>query len=319
MERKASPWTLKNWRFLQALYRAYYDAYIRSRLLYECGLEEQAMDHLRGAAETGSLAAMEAAQRTLDLATGRRVAESWRTRIFQLAEALFQSDAHMQLSVHLYQGQEEVRGANLDGVDYPLNNRAWLVDRFAAMRQMSGEQERLAAIVDIVEWTNPGPGGFYEDLGSTVAQPRIVPGPGYAQDPAFTESPQHSFPYRKDPHPVRLSWRGFTGALGDAPFCIRYADLDPDAHYGVRVVYSDLSPEVEVRLTANGLEVHDWIFKPSPRQPLEFDIPQEATAQPELILSWLRKPGRGHAGRGCEISELWLLKAQPDRSPQAGR
>ena len=32
----------------------------------------------------------------------------------------------MQLSVQLYQGQEEVRGANLDGCDFPLNNRPWL-------------------------------------------------------------------------------------------------------------------------------------------------------------------------------------------------
>ena len=42
MERSASPFLLQNWRFQQALYRAYYDAYTRSRLLYEMGLEEQA-------------------------------------------------------------------------------------------------------------------------------------------------------------------------------------------------------------------------------------------------------------------------------------
>src|SRR5262249_18723571 len=35
MERSASPQVLLNWRFQQALYRAYYDAYQRTRLLYE--------------------------------------------------------------------------------------------------------------------------------------------------------------------------------------------------------------------------------------------------------------------------------------------
>ena len=35
MERQATPTELKNWRFQQALYRAYYDAYVRRRLLAE--------------------------------------------------------------------------------------------------------------------------------------------------------------------------------------------------------------------------------------------------------------------------------------------
>ena len=69
------------------------------------------------------------AERTLARAHAP-VARDWRTRIFQLAEALFQS-IHMQLSVHLYQGQHERRGANLDGCDTPLNNRMWLKAQFA--------------------------------------------------------------------------------------------------------------------------------------------------------------------------------------------
>ncbi len=34
MERKATPQLRLNWRFQQALYRAYYDAYLRARLHY---------------------------------------------------------------------------------------------------------------------------------------------------------------------------------------------------------------------------------------------------------------------------------------------
>ena len=308
MEEQASPWTLKNWRFLQALYRAYYDAYVRSRLIYEMGLEEQAMASLRNAPAAGSLAAMADAERILNLATSQRVALDWRTRVFQLAEALFQSPAHMQLSVHLYQGQEEVRGANLDGIDFPLTNGPWLKDRCAAIRKLEGEAERLAAIKDVVEWTNPGPGGFYDDLGSSIAQPHVVKGPGYENDPAFLASPQHRFPYRKDPKPIRLSWRGFTGALNDAPFRMRYGGLDPAARYRVRVVYSDQAPHIKVKLDANGLEVHPWMHKPTPRQPLEFDVPQAATQGGELTLTWLREPEMGHSGTGAEVSEVWLIK-----------
>src|SRR5262249_6735916 len=35
MERAAATDDLRNWRFQQALFRAYYDAYIRRRLVYE--------------------------------------------------------------------------------------------------------------------------------------------------------------------------------------------------------------------------------------------------------------------------------------------
>ena len=126
LEAAASPFVLKNWRFQQALYRAYYDAYVRSRLLYEEALEEQANDHLRQAAERGSLLALTEAEAFLDRAVTQPISLAWRTRLFQLAEALFQSPAHMQLSVKFYQGQEEVRGATLDGCDFPLNNRPGL-------------------------------------------------------------------------------------------------------------------------------------------------------------------------------------------------
>ena len=55
------PRVLANWRFQQALYRAYYDAYVRSRLIHETDLQERAMDRLRQAGATGSMAAMEQA------------------------------------------------------------------------------------------------------------------------------------------------------------------------------------------------------------------------------------------------------------------
>src|SRR5208283_4280662 len=44
MERAATPAELLNWRFQQGLYRAYYDAYVRRRLIYETDLYNQALD-----------------------------------------------------------------------------------------------------------------------------------------------------------------------------------------------------------------------------------------------------------------------------------
>ena len=101
MERDAAPATCANWRFQQALYRAYYDAYVRSRLLQETAAEEHAMDKLRAAKEPGALAAMAEAESILERTVADRPGQDWRARVFELAEALFQS-IRMQLSVERY-------------------------------------------------------------------------------------------------------------------------------------------------------------------------------------------------------------------------
>ena len=66
MERSAPPATLQNWRFQQALYRAYYDAFVHHRLIYETELEQQAMQGSAARRVTGPLMAMQEAEEMLD-------------------------------------------------------------------------------------------------------------------------------------------------------------------------------------------------------------------------------------------------------------
>jgi len=90
---------------------------------------------------------------------------------------------------------------------------------------------------------------------------------------------------------------------------MHYQDLDPNACYKVRIVYSDLNPHVKVRLEANdGIEVHPFISKQVPPEPVEFVIPREATHGEKLTLRWYREPGQGGNGTGCEVAEIWLMK-----------
>ena len=132
-----------NWRFQQALYRAYYDAYVRSRLIYETDLEEQALDRAARGPATGSWLAMDQAEAILDRAVTHPVAADLRARVFELAEALFQS-IRMQLSVPRYKAIAVGRGATLDTIDQVLNNRLWLKRRFEAIRKLGSEAARLA-------------------------------------------------------------------------------------------------------------------------------------------------------------------------------
>lgn len=316
LENAALPAVRQNWRFQMVLYRAYYDAYVRSRLLYESGLEEVAHDWLRRAPAIGSQLALAEATTVLNQAVTRPVATDWRTRIFQLAEALFQS-IHMQLSVPLYAAQSETRGANLDGVDFPLNDRPWLLAQFQQIGALPHESDRLAAIAQIVEWTNPGAGGYYVDLSNAYDCPYLVDRLPYAADPGFYRWPHRRFPYWKDARPFKRAWRAYTGCLDDFPFRLHFPLLDPTAAYQVRVIYSDTEAQIKLRLVAadpsggEALEVHPYLHKPIPPAPLTFDLPPAATSYGALTLSLSREPGQGGLGAGHEISEIWISKKQP--------
>jgi hypothetical protein len=310
LEKTATPQERLNWRFQQALYRAYYDAYERSRLIYETDLERKAEEKLRAASQIGTLAALDQAEAILKTANRQRVSADWHARVFELAEALFQS-IRMQLSVERYQAISVGRGANLDTIDVPLNNRVWLLNRFSRLRALVSENERLAGIEEILRWTDPGPGGFYDDLGNPLRQPHLlsVPAVGeasYEQDPEFRSSPLIGFAHRPE---WRLSWCDHADALFDAPLTMRYTGLDPKAHYKLRIVYAGDNFSTRVRLLADDrLEIHPLIKKPDPVRPLEFVIPADTTGDGELVLTWYQEPGKGGSGRGCQVAEVWLIR-----------
>ena len=113
------------------------------------------------------------AESILERAVTERVSSDWRARVFELAEALYRSIG-MQLSVPLYQAEAVDRGANLDNIDVPVNDRLWLKEQFAEIRELPDEGQRLKRIDDIVHWTDPGRGGFYDDLGDLLRQPHLV-------------------------------------------------------------------------------------------------------------------------------------------------
>ena len=316
LERAAEPAVRRNWRFQQALFRAYYDAYTRRRLLHETELEMQAREALRRAPAVGAVSAMAEAEAILDRALTDRVAGDWRERIGELGEALFQSIA-MQLSVEKHRAIAVDRGASLDTLNFPLNNRAWLREQFARIRRLPKAEDRLRALAEVVDWENPGPGGFYDDLGNSARQPHLVKGASFVDDPGRLHSPRVGFEEdlvvdEPDENPGvarRVSWLDHAETLYDTPLLMKYADLDPGARYRLRVVYAGDAPKRKIRLTANdGREIHPYLLRPMPFRPLEFDLPAEVTRTGKLTLNWTREPGLGGNGRGCQVSEVWLIR-----------
>jgi hypothetical protein len=227
--------------------------------------------------------------------------------VYALAEALFQS-IRAQLSVERYRAIAVGRGATLDSFETPLNNAAWLRARFDEAAALEKEDERLAAIDRIVRWTDPGPGGYYDDLGNPAQQPHLERGLPYDEDPQRFKSALTGFGYRPD---WRLSWMTHAESFWDTPLKMRYTDLDPSAEYRLRIVYAGdvFSMNAQLRLVANDRhEIHAPLQKPSPIAPLEFDVPIEATRNGELTLTFSAPPGIGSAGRGNQIAEVWLMR-----------
>lgn len=305
MERASSPQTRLNWRFQQMLYRAYFDAYVRERLLFETNLEERAMDVLRNAKSVGALRALDEAEAILNRSTVERPAPDLYERTGTLAEALYQS-IRMQLSVERYRAIDIGRGATQDLIDRPINNRLWLMPRFAAARALSSERERLDAIDALVNWTNPGPGGFYDDLGNVMQQPHLIRNVTDAFDPENRINPLLG--HDDMPLDRRISWYDDAETRFEAPLYMRYDQLDPNAQYAVRAVYAGDKWDTQMRLVADDIEVHGFIDKPNPIAPLEFDLPKEATQDGSVTLAWTQTPGRGSSGRGCQVAEVWLIR-----------
>ncbi len=330
LERKASPALLENWRFQQALYRAYYDAAVHSRLLEESARMRRALDILAQVYEIGwtpepldigqapsatppngqdPSVLLDEAERALGDNSAGLAGGYARQRVRELGEALLQS-IQMQLAVDRYQGEAVVRGANLETLDYPVTDVAWLRRQIVSIRSTAAANDQVSAIKQLLARTDPGPGGFYDELGNPANRPHLLPGPGHVEDPEFRASALTGFSY-----PDRLgaqapiAWKRWAESLFDSPLKMHYVNLDPAASYRMRVVYSGDARRVRIRLMANEkYEIHPLLARPWPPQPLEFDIPPQATAEGKLELAWTREQGLGGNGRGCQVSEVWIIR-----------
>ena len=303
LEKQATPADLLNWRFQQALYRAYYDAYQHDRLIAETALEAEAVDCLRRAKRIGALPAVEQARAVFARGARQLVAEDRHTRVNELAEALFQS-IRMQLATELYQG-DPGRGTSQNTLDVPLNGRKWFEEYFEVIAKLPDEKGRMGMIDGLLNRADPGPGGFYDDLGNLSRQPHLVRGVGFDHDPDYRRSSLVGFDSRSG---LPTAWMNYAQSMYDAPLQVKYTGLDSQARYRVRAVYADDSNHVRIRLDADGKEVHALMKKPDPPEPLEFDVPVASTADGELTLSWYRESGRGGNGRGCQVREVWLIR-----------
>ncbi|MCX7795889.1 MAG: hypothetical protein N2380_05155 [bacterium] len=312
VEKSVSEEVLNNYRFQMCLLRAYYDAYIRRRLIYETELERSALDILEKSKELGSLRTIELAEEILEKAKIQPVAQDYKNRCWELADKLFKNIGS-QLSVERYNAIAWDRGAFMDDIDMPLNNYRWFKIQFERIRKIETEEDRQKAIYEIVNRTNPGPGGFYDNLGNPRSQKRIISYKRWEEDPGYLSSPVVVFtPYllhinrelEEQLGGVPLALVNSIATLYDTPLVIRYENLEQDSDYRLRVTYIGAIGG-KIKLIANErFLIHDFIDTKRKVLTEEFKISKDVITKGELTLKWVADDGE----RGCEVAEIWLIK-----------
>ncbi|MCA9112924.1 MAG: hypothetical protein KDA52_23425, partial [Planctomycetaceae bacterium] len=310
IERQAPEAAQNNWRLQLPLLRANYDAYLRRRLIRHTEIEEQAIDRLREASHIGPKAAIAEARGVLAEVTTDDTAQDLKSRLLELGKLLNESIG-LQLDKANYGAVRSDRGAVLDYLDFALNDRPWLETQFQQFLELEDTTEQLQRIQHIVDWEDPGPGGFYDDLGCVGRQPHLLPTDreaAWKADPGFVSTSQSEFGNRVN-HGLlelndgKLSWVNQAETLFGTPLRMRYTDLDPKASYRVRVTYAGRFRATMRLMADQHYEVHGPLPQPTETWPLEFTVPKAATSDGVLDLQWELL-----AQRGCQVAEVWLIK-----------
>ena len=315
LEEKLTEKEARNYRFQLGLIRACYDEYIYRRLIRENAMESRALEVLSNAKTSGAMTALSVAKQMLTERPASDYLNMLRGKCFDLADSLFVNiGAQLTVEKHF---AEEGRGNFMDYIDVPLNNSPWLLEQIDRIAALDNEQERLSRIEDVINRTNPGPGGFYDNFGSIKAKSRLVNKVSWEDDPGFLQSPVSDVGILHN----NIEWVHVITAMGfdnqvcpsewmtqfatfyENPLEVQYEGLDVQSAYKIRVSYTGRYRS-NMRLFANGHLVHDYIL--AGEQPTyEYTIPPQALTDGRgtIVLRWETVEGE----RGSQVAEVWII------------
>ncbi|GAB3936712.1 hypothetical protein [Larkinella terrae] len=285
----AHPELKNNWRWQMLLMRAYYDTYTRRRLIYEQGLEKTANAILAQAKEGDVEKSMESALAVVTKADKEPVSPELRKKIETLCADLYASIG-LQTSVPKYKAKNYERGASLDFVDYPLNNRWWLADEFKKVQAMKTPKEKLERLHVIGNWETPGEGSYYDDVSSGSKSPRVKTISEDATDIAWWDNGFSR---------ARLSTQTFQNEPA-----LDYDNLDPGSRYIIRVAGLG-----EALLRVDGYRLKPLIYNKANETFKEWIVPLSLTQDGKISVTF-DEPEESHLNwrQHSKVSDVWLLK-----------
>ena len=296
-----APELATNWRWQMCQVRACYDAYDRRRLINETRLEQEANAALLEAPKQGSESAMNRALAILNQSVEQPVSPELRQQIVALYDALFKSIC-LQSSVEKYHASGGERGASLDYLDVPLNNRWWLEDEFTNVRKLPSEEAKCARLKEIATWDNPGPGSFYDDIGNTANSPHVIRAEAPVSNPEENGRIEPTFWWLDDGKSrLRHSWQ----VTMDFPESMIYEGIDPEGTYVVRT-----SGYGQCLLKINGTRVAPTVKGTQMGEINEFPVTPEQVKDRKLVLTFDKPTDEENLGwrQRSRLAEVWLLK-----------
>ncbi len=287
-----------NWRWRLLLFRAAYDVYVRDRLLHETALEKEANRSLARASAIGADKAMDAALEVLQRAGTDPECVKLHARLEADGEDLFRQIG-MQMSVEKYHAKNFERGAVLDFLDRPLNNRWWLEDQFTRIRALSDEAAKCAQLDTVRTWENPAHGSQYDVVGDSARNPHVLRGEPTQLDVEDLRAPLPGYGTWMPPNRWRLSWL----CSLDLPIGLSYEGVDTRREYVVRT-----TGRGESLLRVNGVRVQPTRYDTELGGIKEFPVPRDAVATGKLMLTW-DTPDEAHLNwrKQSFLSEVWLV------------
>ena len=270
----------KNWRLELFLYKAVLDAQVKRKYDAEMQCRRRAYEALKRAETSGVAAAVKKARTELakiDTEFQSKTAFKQELRSFGLTDKFGDLD--------------EV----LDNIYSSLADRKWLEKQLDAVTT-------LADIDKILNYEDPGPGGFYDNLGVVGAQPHLVRQKTWQQDPGFVHSPIEWLDHKPGSDRRGSQLTHATCRYG-TPLLMRWEQLDHDAAYHINVVYhGPFGPQFTCK-TDDGYLIHGSRGN-TDSTAVSYGIPQAATSDGVLQLQWQLT----NEVRGVSVTEIWLIK-----------
>jgi len=278
-----------NWRWQQLVMRAYYDTYVKRRKIYEQKLEREANEFLLNAKNIGINQSMELALNKVNQADKSPIYPELRQKVVDYCEALFKSIG-MQTSVPKYQASGAERGAILDFIDYPLNNRWWMEDEFKKIKKLTSEKEQLERLDIIAKWENPGPGSYYDNISDLSKGPRVKTRTEDATDVLWADN--------------GLSRRRLSTQLFQNFPKLEYADLDPNAMYTIRI-----SGYGEALLRVDGERIEPTLYNKGMEEFKEFQLSPKYVKDGKLSVTFDEpEESKLNWRQHSKVFDIWLLQ-----------
>jgi hypothetical protein len=215
-----------------------------------------------------------------------------------------------------------VRNDGFFNLEHDFIGLGWL-KRQLERAQMANSYESKKLLSMIVDYENPGPGGFYDNLGTSNNAPNVTFGYPYDHGQPYVAEmlSEGNRPSQKSLHFTQDEDQGVT---------FRYSDLDPQGSYSIRFTFVRpwYQSRYDYRMNQKSQSIYadNFVLEKELSIPLQmsdfytYEIPSDVTKDGELIIRLERasdvatgnrveiEQWRNSGGWGTIVSEVWLMK-----------